>query len=198
MDSLKLRATVISKSPLHEGFLKMYRYRLSVQRHDGTTRAIDWELMERGNAVGVLAYDPRLDAVVIGNECRPGALVSGDYPYRDQIIAGTLDADESPLDAAVREMREETGLLLRDPRLIHAGAYVSSGGTTEKLALIFGLVDAGGAAGAIHGDDANEDVLTVVVPAPQFIARVLSGEIDDMKTLVAGYWFVRGWPGLRG
>lgn len=182
-------ASIIARTPLHEGFLKVYRYCFEVQKHGGGTHRVEWEMMERGNSVGVLAYDPDRDEIVLGNECRPGALVTSDYPFRDQLIAGALEPDESPLDAAVREMQEEAGLVLRDPLIIHPGAYVSSGGTTEKIVLVFGTVDSRTAAGAIHGADASEDVLTVVLPARQFIERVQSGQIDDCKTLIAGYWF---------
>jgi ADP-ribose pyrophosphatase len=45
-------------------------------------------------------------------------------------------------------------------------------------------------AGGVHGmSDEQEDILTVVLPAQVFIDRVRSGEINDLKTLVAGYWF---------
>jgi len=36
--------------------------------------------------------------------------------------------------------------------------------------------------------DEQEDILTVVLPAPEFIDRVRRGEITDLKTMVAGYW----------
>jgi ADP-ribose pyrophosphatase len=73
--------------------------------------------------------------------------------------------------------------------LIHPGAYVSSGGTSEKIAIVYGTVDTGHA-GGIHGNATeNEDILTVVLPAKLFIERVRSGDISDLKTLVAGYWF---------
>jgi hypothetical protein len=50
--------------------------------------------------------------------------------------------------------------------------------------------------GGIHGNPAeNEDILTIVLPAKVFIDRVYSGEINDLKTLIAGYWF-RQTPGL--
>ena len=122
-------------------------------------------------------------------EFRPGVLVAGDYPYRDNLIAGAIDKNETALEAAVREMREETGLVLSNPVLIHSGAYVSSGGTSEKISIVYGAVDTA-LAGGVHGNESeDEDILTVVLPAKVFIERVRGGEINDLKTLVAGYWF---------
>jgi ADP-ribose pyrophosphatase len=73
--------------------------------------------------------------------------------------------------------------------LIHSGAYVSSGGTSEKISLVYGTVDTG-TAGGVHGNAAeHEDILTVVLPAKVFVERVRTGGITDLKTLVAGYWF---------
>jgi len=145
--------------------------------------------MERGNAVAVLGHDPGRDVIVLANEFRPGAMVAGDYPYRDNLIAGAIGINETALEAAVREMKEETGLILSDLVLIHRGAYVSSGGTSEKISIVYGTVDSGHA-GGIHGNASeNENIATIVLPAKVFIERVRSGEIDDLKTLVAGYWF---------
>jgi ADP-ribose pyrophosphatase len=146
-------------------------------------------MMERGNAVAVLGHDPGRDQVVLINEFRPGVMVAGDYPYRDNLVAGSIGNKETALEAAVREMHEETGLVLSNPVLIHSGAYVSSGGTSEKIALVYGTVDSGHA-GGVHGNATeNEDILTVVLASKVFIERVRSGEINDLKTLVAGYWF---------
>jgi ADP-ribose pyrophosphatase len=146
--------------------------------------------MERGNAVAVLGHDPSRDEVVLGNEFRPGVIVAGDYPYRDNLVAGGIESNETALEAAVREMQEETGLVLSNPVLIHSGgAYVSSGGASEKISIVYGTVDTGHA-GGVHGNaEENEDILTIVLPAKVFIDRVRSGEINDLKTLVAGYWF---------
>jgi ADP-ribose pyrophosphatase len=185
----QLKAALHSRTPLYEGFLRVYRYEFDAEKHGGGMRRTSWEMMERGHAVAVLAHDPVRDEVVLGNEFRPGVLVAGEYPYRDNLIAGGIKNDETVLQAAVREMQEETGLVLSDPLLIHPGAYVSSGGTSEKVAIVYGTVDTGHA-GGIHGNATeNEDILTVVLPTKVFIDRVRSGDINDLKTLVAGYWF---------
>jgi ADP-ribose pyrophosphatase len=104
-------------------------------------------------------------------------------------VAGKIEDGETALEAAVREMQEEAGLDLSDPVLIHSGAYVSPGGTSEKISLVYGVVDTR-SAGGVHGSAAeDEDILSVVVPSKLFIERVRTGDIDDLKTLVAGYWF---------
>ena len=180
-----LKAIIHNRRPLHEGFLRVYEYEFEVEKHGGGIARISRELMERGNAVAVLGHDPNRNEVVLGNEFRPGVMVTGDYPYRDNLIAGALDKNET----ALREMREETGLVLSNPVVVHSGAYVSSGGTSEKISIVYGTVDTA-QAGAVHGNESeDEDILSIVLPAKVFIERVRSGEINDLKTLVAGYWF---------
>jgi ADP-ribose pyrophosphatase len=185
----KPEAIIRNVTPLHDGFLKVNRYELDVGKHGGGRHTLMWELMERGDAVAVLGYDPARDEVVLVNEIRPGALAVGEYPYLDNLVAGGIGDAEPILDAAAREMKEETGLDLRDPVVVHPGAYVSSGGTTERIAIVFGIVDTS-RAGGIHGSPhEHEDILTVVLPAQEFIERVRRAELSDMKTLLAGYWF---------
>ena len=54
---------------------------------------------------------------------------------------------------------------------------------------MYGTVDTS-QAGGVHGNrEENEDILSVVLSAKVFIERVRSGDINDLKTLVAGYWF---------
>src|SRR6202789_2013994 len=98
----QLKAAIHSRRPLYEGFLRVYQYEFDVEKHGGGIRRTSWEMMERGNAVAVLAHDPGRDVVVLGNEVRPGGLVAGDYPYRDNLIAGGIKDNETALQAAVR------------------------------------------------------------------------------------------------
>lgn len=189
MSTRKLQANIRQRTPLHQGFLKVYRYVFDVERYRGGSVQLTWELMERGHAVAVLGHDPDRDEVVLVNEFRPGALVAGDHAFRDNLVAGAIDDGESPIDAAVREMQEEAGLTLREPRVIHPGAYVSSGGTSEKITLIYGRVDTSGGGGIYGVSTEREETLAVILPAQEFIARVRRGVINDLKTLVAGFWF---------
>lgn len=193
----RLKAVVRGVKALHRGFLSVNRYELEVERHAGGTRLIQWEVMERGNAVAVLGYDPKRDEVVLAYELRPGMLAAGEYPFSDNLVAGAIEPNEDALEAAKREMVEEVGLELRAPRLIHPGAYVSSGGTSEKIIIVLGFVDSA-EAGGVHGNPhESEDILTVVQSADRFIERCMAGEITDLKTLVAGYWLAQHRSELR-
>lgn len=192
-----LKASIRSSTRLSDGFIKLDRIEFDTDMHNGGSQTVVREMAHRGHAVGVLGYDPDRDAVVLINEFRPGCLVAGDPPFTDNVVAGGMGADESPLQAAMREMVEETGLELREPVLVHPGAYVSSGGTTEKIALVCGLVDTS-QAGGVHGNaDESEDILTVVVPWAEFIERVRAAQITDLKTLVAAYWLAEHRETLR-
>ncbi|MGH8185932.1 MAG: NUDIX domain-containing protein [Steroidobacteraceae bacterium] len=192
-----LHVEIRSTQLLTDGFLKVRRYQFEVEKHCGGRLIITREVMLRGHAVGILGYDPQRDEIVLINEFRPGCFLAGDIAFTDNVAAGVVDDAESPLAAAVREMREETGLELRDPQLVHPGAYVSSGGTSEKVAIVFGFVDTS-QAGGVHGNEhESEDILTVVLPAATFVERIRSAAITDLKTLVAGYWFAERWRELR-
>lgn len=197
MTERRLTARIKGVTPLYAGFLRVNHYRFEVERHAGGTRELTWELMERGNAVGVLGYDPQRDEVVLVNEFRPGALAAGDYPFTNNVVAGAIGEGESAIDAARREMKEEANVDLTDAWLIHPGAYVSSGGTSEKIIIVLGIMDST-RAGGIHGNpDEQEDIRVVVLPAVEFIDRVRRAQITDLKTLVAGYWLAENRDRLR-
>lgn len=189
--SRRKSAVIRSVEVLHQGFLRVSRYIFDVEKHGGGRQDLTREIMERGDAVAVLGYDPARDEVVLVNEFRPGAMLAGVYPYTDNLVAGAIDAGESPLDAAVREMQEEAGLELRNPQVIHPGAFVSTGGTSERIVIVAGSVDST-RAGGVHGNPhEQEDILVVVRPAAEVIEQAHRAEIADLKTLVALFWLER-------
>jgi ADP-ribose pyrophosphatase len=183
------RATIKSTTTLAADVTgKLSRYVFEVERFEGGHREVVWDVMERGHSVGVLGHDPERDEVVLIREFRPGAAVAGDPAFFETLVAGTIEGDESPETVAIREMKEEAGLVLTEPVVIHAGAYVSAGSTSEKVAIVAGRVDTR-LAGGIHGKAReDENIKTVVLPAAEFIHKVRSGALFDMKTLLAGYW----------
>jgi len=196
MTDRKLTARIKKVTPEFNGFLKVNRYEIEAERHEGGTDTYERLVMERGHAVAILAYDPRRDEVVLVNEMRPGILIAGEYPYTDTLAAGGIAQGETPVETAVREAQEEMGLELKDAREIQSG-YVSSGGTSEKIHIVAGIVDTS-KAGGIHGcADEHENIKSRIVSADKFIEEVRTGVNKDLKTIIAGYWLAENRAELR-
>jgi 8-oxo-dGTP pyrophosphatase MutT (NUDIX family) len=94
------------------------------------------------DAVVVLAYTPAPKPQPIGatrllfrRQMRfPAYLVTG-QPLCTEVIAGLIDAPESALDAAVRELYEETGIRVNRDRMCEIGRpfFASPGAFTERF-----------------------------------------------------------------
>ena len=96
-----------------------------------------------------------------------------------EIPAGKLDSwDEDPLECAVRELREETGLKAEKMTLL-TSVLTTPGFCTEKIGIYL-------AQGLTQGDmDLDEDEFLGVVrmPLAEAVDMVMRGDIRDGKTI---------------
>lgn len=192
-----LAARIVDRRTEYEGFLSVRRYEIEETLHGGGQQRVVRSIMERGQSVAVLPYDPVRDRVVLISELRPGILVAGGPAFSDALVAGAVEEGEDVLSAAVREASEEAGLALRSPRVIHQRAFVSPGGTSESIAIVYGVVEAP-ATSEVHGNASEgENIRTVILSPRMLMNRVRSGAILDMKTLLAGYWLTANRAQLR-
>ena len=78
----------------YDGFFQLKKLSLSHQRFDGqASQTFSRELCIRGDAVGVLLYDPRLECFAMVEQIRIGALNRDQSPWLLEIVAGMLDKD---------------------------------------------------------------------------------------------------------
>jgi ADP-ribose pyrophosphatase len=148
----------------------------SVTLPNGTV--VDLELMHHHGASAVVAVDDD-GRVVLIHQYR---FATGGYIW--ELPAGILKSeDEPPASCAVRELREEVGLVARDWRPL--GTMFTTPGFCDEQIYLFlarGLENVG------QDRDADEVIDEVrEVPLAEALAMVRRGEIVDGKTIAGLY-----------
>ncbi len=188
---------IIERKTGYSGFFRLCKYRL---RHrlfaGGWSPVISRELFERGHAVAVLPWDPRADVVLLVEQFRIGALHARGGAWLLECVAGMMEPGESPEGVAQREAMEEAGCELQELELI-CEYLVSPGGTSERITLYCGRVDASGA-GGIHGlVEEHEDIRVTPVPFVRAMELLREGRINSAAPIIALQWLALNRERLR-
>lgn len=133
---------------------------------------IELEVVHHPGAAAIAAVDEEGYVTLI----RQFRHAAGGYIW--ELPAGKLDAGEPPLACAIRELREETGLLATEIREI-GSILTTPGFCNERIHLFL-------ARGLSQGDASLEDdeVLTVSqFPLADALAMIQRGEICDAKSI---------------
>ena len=180
------------RTRLFDKFFKIDETVLSYDRMNGQGRIEHqrWLIFERGDAAAVLIHDIENDTILLTEQLRAATLDKGPGVIRE-VVAGMIEAGETPEACVRREIEEEIGYRLRKSDLKPiAHFYVSPGGSSERIFLFYARVrpsqrtreDASGLTSE------GENIGTATVPLERFIKLAQTGKLDDAKTLVAGLW----------
>lgn len=188
---------ILEEAVGYDGYSKLYRYRLRHRLFDGGWSAeVRRELLERGNAVCVLPYDPVRDEVVLVEQFRIGAYAAGIPAWQLEIVAGVVEDGETEEDVARRELTEEAGCTARDLHFV-CRALSSSGILSELVGVYCGIVDTS-AAGGIHGlDHEHEDIRASVHSFDDAMRLVEDGVFQHCQGIVALQWLATNRDRLR-
>ncbi len=175
----------------YDGFFKLRNLKLSHKRFDGQqSQTFERELCVRGDAVGVLLYDPELERFAVVEQIRIGVLNREQSPWLLEIVAGMLDKEgEDKAEVARRETIEEAGLeiIKLEPMLEY---FCSPGGSTEKFSLFFGQVSLQGVSSGVFGlDEEHEDICLHILDEDEVLDLLGQGVINNAMTIIALQWF---------
>ena len=179
---------IIARDTCYNGFFQVVRYRFRHRLFNGgMSGEVVREVFERGHAAVLLPYDPQRDEVVLIEQIRIPAYDSSPSPWLLELVAGIIEPGESTEEVGRREAMEEAGLNVG--RVKPVLNYLSSpGGTSERLSIMVGEVDAS-QAGGCHGlEEENEDILVRVVSREQACQWVEEGIIDNAASVIALQW----------
>jgi len=179
---------IVERRTCYQGFFRMEHFRLRHRLYNGEMSPVmSRELFERGHAAAVLPYDPALDRIVLLEQFRIGALEERGGPWLLEIVAGMIETGESAPEVIAREMQEEAGcsLLALEPICEY---LVSPGGTSERISLYCGRVDASGV-GGIHGlPEEGEDIRVSTVSYAEAMILLREGRINSASPIIALQW----------
>ncbi|CCJ76680.1 ADP-ribose diphosphatase [Cronobacter muytjensii] len=188
---------IIAREKLYRGFFSLDLYRFRHRLFNGEMSGeVRREIFERGHAAVLLPFDPVRDEVVLIEQIRIAAFDTSDTPWLLELVAGMIEPGETVEEVARREAMEEAGLAVG--RVKKFMSYLASpGGTSERLSLMVGEVDATTAQG-IHGlADENEDIRVHVVSREQAYLWVEEGRIDNAASVIALQWLQLHYQALR-
>ena len=188
---------ITSKTRPYSNFLKIDKIKFEYDAFEaGNTIKVPPEVLERGDSVAVLIYELDSDSLLFTKQFRPGAaekdLKEGyeDAGWLLEIPAGMIDLGEDPVQAAIREVKEELGYAITSCKSI-AQFYVSPGGCTERIFLFYASVkqiDKTHTGGGLLSE--NEDIALVKIKKNNLAEVLENGSIRDTKTIVALQWLM--------
>ena len=191
---------VLAQREPYARFFAVEEYDLRFRRFDGTlSREVLRAAFISADAVTVLPYDPLRDRVLLIEQFRVGPFARGDrQPWQVEVIAGRIDAGESPEAAARREAVEEAGLHL-GALLPVASYYPSTAAVSEYLYSYVGLCDLpDGVAGVFGVAHEAEDIRGHLISFDALMALLSSGEVANAPLILTALWLQRERPRLRG
>ncbi|MGV3344780.1 ADP-ribose diphosphatase [Enterobacteriaceae bacterium LUAb1] len=179
---------IIARETAYQGFFSLKRWHFRHRLFNGEMSAvIVREIFERGHAVVMLPYDAIRDEVVLIEQIRIAVFDSSETPWSLELVAGMIEPGESIDAVARREAKEEAGLSPGRVKPI-ISYFSSTGGSSEKLFVMAGEVDASQASGIYGLAEENEDILVHVVSREQAYRWVETGVIDNAATIIALQW----------
>lgn len=181
---------VVSRQTVFQGFFKLEKLRLKQKQFDGRWSCeFSREVFIRGDAVGVLLFDPRTDQLLLVEQFRPGVLYDKrQSPWQFEMVAGMTEAGESLESVVRREAQEEAGCTIET--LEHLFKYwVSPGGTDEQIDLFLGIIDSTQVVEGVYGlDHEQEDIRVQLVSYTQAIAALNEGYLNNAMAIIALQW----------
>lgn len=136
------------------------------------------EIVRHSAAVAILAVDDDENVYLVEQYRKPiDSLIL-------EIPAGHVEEGEDPRDTAIRELREETGLIASEMTLVNK--FYSSPGFTDEIIYFYVAKNFGQSTQSL---DTDEFINIKKVPFETLLSMVKDNTVIDGKTILAAYFY---------
>lgn len=182
---------VKSQKRIFNGFFKIDEVIVDHDCFDGRRfENVRREVIVKCDTVSILLYDPQRDELLFIRQLRVPLIEREERtsPWTIEIVAGTIDRDETPEAIITAETKEEAGVTLKKLIPIYE-YYPSTGGSPGKMHLYLGICDLTNAGGYYGLEEESEDIEAFVVSREEGFEMLSQGMLDNGFTLIAMLWF---------
>ena len=186
---MKKNFKLINKKILHKGFYQLYEYVFKHKKYDGSWSInLSREIFGGANVVNVLPYDPIEKKIVLIEQFRAGLIEKKTSPFIKEIVAGVIDNNEKPEQAARRECKEETGCKIKKLKKIFS-YYPVPGSSQSHYHLFLAEIDSFTGDRILGMKNEGEDILSKCYTLKEVKKMLDRGNIINGLTIVALQWF---------
>lgn len=176
-------------SLLGSGFQRYERHSTVSREPGGPVEGIrrDADILRAGQVVGVLPIDLKAGKVVLLRQFRYAAHLATGRGMLVEMIAGRVDKNECPEDAARRECVEEIGVSPR--RLVRLFRSMPSPGLTDEIATLFAAsVDSDAIAAQAGLADEYEHILPFTASFDAALGAIERGAVTNSLLIQGLQW----------
>jgi ADP-ribose pyrophosphatase len=180
------KINILSEERVFNNYFKVDEAKVKHTKSNGESVEYSRMKLVRPDAVAVLIVNEETQKVILVEQFR--------YPVADresknilEVVAGKIDGNEEPQEAACREVLEEIGYKISKENLSNPlSVYISPGYSTEKIHIFIARVDNSMKVASGGGvETEHEDIDIVELNSGEFMVKCQNGEICDAKTILS-------------
>ena len=169
---------------LSNDYYKLDKIIFEYKTKDGKLQNQTRESYDRGDGAAILLFNPTKKTVILTKQFRMPSYLNGNTDgMMIEVCAGLLDKDD-PLTCIIKEVKEETGYKINNPKKI-LEIYSTPGAVTEKIHYFIAeyndamkISEGGGL------ESETEEIEVLELDFNKALSMILTGEIMDAKTVI--------------
>lgn len=182
-----MKFSITNQRTVFKDHYKMVKASVVYEAFNGNQIKTERLAFERGDSVAILLLEKETQSILLTNQFRYPTCKNGEG-WLVEIPAGSLEENENPEACVKREVMEELGYKLENPKLVST-FYSSPGASTERIFLFYSEISINNKIAKGGGNlEENEDIQLVKIPVSDLAFKV--SEMIDAKTILALQWYL--------